>query len=380
MEIANEITKKMKIAILTLPLHVNYGGILQAYAMQTVLQRMGHEVEVINHSSGIPTCLDIFKNVCVRLLDRIRRTKDVERLDLLKRRYLSGEIIQFVNKNIIFTKEKYATDTLVKLNETNFNAFLVGSDQVWRALYTPEIDLYFLSFLKKDEIKRIAYSVSFGVNDREYTPEQIKICRKYFSLFDAVSVREYSGLKLIDDYHWKCKKECVHTLDPTMLLDMNDYVQLFHFNIKVTTGRLFAYILDTNEDANDIRKLIAAAKGLKVEAIDTLEERMKPLMSPVQWIERIATSQFVVTDSFHGCVYSILFHRPFIVVRNARRGNARISSLLRLLQLEERIVSSLTDFENRKEILLGDINYQEVDALLNEQRKVSYKFLNESLS
>lgn len=370
----------MKIAILTLPLHVNYGGILQAYALQTVLQRMGHEVEVINFSSGIPTYWEVFKNVCVRLLDKIRGTKDMERLNLLRRRLSSGRIIRFVNKNIIFTKEKYTVETLAKLNESNFNTFIVGSDQVWRTLYASEIDLYFLSFLKDEEIKRIAYSASFGVDNREYTLEQIEKCKQYFSLFDAVSVREDSGLELIESYQWKCKKECVHTLDPTMLLDMNDYMQLFHLNAAATTKVLFAYVLDANKNVNSIRKQIAVVKGLKIEAIDTLEERIKPLMSPVQWVKSIATSQFVVTDSFHGCVFCILFHRPFIVVGNVRRGNARIASLLRLVGLEGRIVSSLTDFEEKKNTLLEKIDYQKVDIILNEQRGKSYKFLNEALS
>lgn len=366
----------MKIAILTLPLHVNYGGILQAYILQTVLQDMGHEVEIIKYC--FPTKLDILRNMCFILLDKIRRRKNVRRVNLLKRHLLSGEINTFINEKMKFTSKRYNPVTIKEMSKSDFDAFIVGSDQVWRVEYAPKIDTYFLSFLKKEKIKRIAYSASFGVDYQEYTSELIKNCKQYFSLFDAVSVREDSGLKLIDDYHWKSKKECVHTLDPTMLLDMDDYTRLFHLNI-VTTRRLFAYILDFNEDVNAIRKQIADLKELNIEAVDDIEETGKPLMSPIQWIECIATSQFVVTDSFHGCVYSILFHRPFIVLGNTERGNARISSLLRLVRLEERNVFSLTDFEERKNTLLEDIDYQKVDMILNEQRNVSYKYLTDSL-
>lgn len=103
-------------------------------------------------------------------------------------------------------------------------------------------------------------------------------------------------------------------------------------------------------------------------------------MSPVQWMEHIAASRFVVTDSFHGCVFSILFHKPFVVFNNSTRGSVRMTSLLRLLQLEERLVSSSSEFEERRNLLLQDIDYCKVDILLKEKRVSSLSFLDAALN
>lgn len=377
----------MKIAILTLPLHTNYGGILQAYALQTVLQDMGHEVEVINYLKDIPVKI-MAKNACLRLLNKVRGRNEAIAVDLrayLKRKFVfESRIKHFISEYIELSKEKYYTKKELEcLSERGFDAFIIGSDQVWRTAYVRDISIYFLSFLKNERSKRIAYSASFGVDYNEYTSSQIEVCRQYFALFDAVSVREFSGLDLIKNYHWKCKTECRHTLDPTMLLDKNDYINSLHLSVLTKSSTLFAYILDICEDTNYIRQQTALAKGLeivKIESVDTFQiGRKQTMISPVQWLEYIATSRFVVTDSFHGCVFAILFHKPFITVGNTTRGNARISSLLRLFQLEERFVTSCNDFEKRKISLLNDMDYQKVDSILDTMRKSSLGFLADSL-
>lgn len=378
----------MKIAILTLPLHTNYGGILQAYALQTVLQNMGHEVKIINYSMELPKGVMV-KNACLRLFNKMRGNDEFVAVNLrryLKRKFMrDSRITHFISRNIELSKEKYnRKETLESLSGSDFDAFIVGSDQVWRTAYVSDISIYFLSFIKDTRKKRIAYSASFGVDYQEYIPKQIEDCRQYFSLFDAVSVREESGLKLIEEYHWKCKTACVHTLDPTMLLEGSDYIRSFQLNIYAKKAILCAYILDICDDTNYIQRQVAMSKGLdvvKIESIDTFKIwRKNPLMSPVQWMEHIAASRFVVTDSFHGCVFSILFHKPFVVFNNSTRGSVRMTSLLRLLQLEERLVSSSSEFEERRNLLLQDIDYCKVDILLKEKRVSSLSFLDAALN
>ncbi|WP_455972755.1 polysaccharide pyruvyl transferase family protein [Bacteroides congonensis] len=377
----------MKIAILTLPLHTNYGGILQAYALQTILQDMGHEVEVINYLKETPVKI-MAKNACLRLLNKMKGKHEAVAVNLrsyLKHKFMpDSRIKHFISKYIQLSKEKYYTKKdLESLSERGFHAFVIGSDQVWRTAYVRDISVYFLSFLKNQESKRIVYSASFGIDYNEYTSSQIEVCRQYFALFDTVSVRENSGLDLIKAYRWKCKTDCIHTLDPTMLLDGNDYITSLHLNVRTNRPVLFAYVLDVCEDTNNIRRQTALMKELdivKIESIDTFKiGRKQTMISPVQWLEHIASSRFVVTDSFHGCVFAILFHKPFIIVGNAVRGNARISSLLRLFRLEERFVTSYDDFEKRKMSLLSDIDYQRVDSILERMRKSSLGFLSDSL-
>lgn len=379
----------MRIAILTLPLHTNYGGILQSYALQKVLQRMGHEVQVIDNVCPLKIKgRDVLKNAYVRLVDIVKgreRKKAVNFYAYLRQKLsIRSSIARFIREYIDFTPEKYdMAEVLEDFPENDFDIFIVGSDQVWRTLYVSCIDNYFLSFLKHEKVKRIAYSASFGVDYDEYTSEQIKICGQYFTLFDAVSVREDSGLALIEDYQWKCKTKCLQTLDPTLLLTADDYIHLLQLNVKAQDMTLCAYILDVCIDIEHICDQLARTRKLKTNRINLVDEAkfsIKQTLTPSQWLEHIAASQFVVTDSFHGCVFSILFHKPFIVFVNPMRGNARMISLLRLLQLEDRLVSSYNDFGERKVSLLNDIDYQKVDLILKRNRFSSLKFLDDSIN
>ncbi|WP_288360211.1 polysaccharide pyruvyl transferase family protein [uncultured Bacteroides sp.] len=380
----------MKIAILTFPLRENYGGVLQCYALQTILQRMGHEVEVIKWSASfVFSFRGVLKGIYKKLLSKISGKDEFVRVRL--EAYIRHRrIIRFIKDKIIFTSEEYYyKNDLERLSDSDFDVFIVGSDQVWRSLFMADswIDLYFLSFLKMKDKKRIAYSASFGVDHKEYTDELVVRCGDLFSHFDAVSVREDSGLELIEEYHWKCKRDSIQTLDPAMLLNKDDYIHLFHLNMEQYGINLFAYLLDVQTEANRILEQIALEKGLKIIRVQSIEKSLGfrslfalPSLSPVQWVEHIASSHFVVTDSFHGCVYSILFHKPFIVVGNTVRGNARISSLLRLVQLEYRFVSSQEDFEQRKKILLEPVDYRDVELILDEKRAMSLDFLNTAIN
>ena len=380
----------MKIAILTTSSRTNYGGILQCYVLQTVLRRMGHEVEVVKWSdSYVFSFCDILGYMYKKIINRIRGKKEYVWVRL--RTYIiHRRIIRFIVKNIKFTDKRYNDRTALEhLSDSEFDVFIVGSDQVWRKEYAClRIELYYLSFLKGGKKKRIAYSASFGVDYKEYPPELITKCGELFSLFDAVSVREDSGLNLIEDYQWRCKRDCIQTLDPTMLLNKDDYKRLFHLNMERYATNIFAYLLDIQSEANCILEHLAIEKKLKIVKVQSIDAPITgyrslfaaPSLSPIQWMEHIASSQFVITDSFHGCVYSILFHKSFIVVGNAMRGNTRISSLLRLVQLEDRLVSSLADFEQRKKILLSFIDYEKVESILDENRALSLEFIKASIN
>lgn len=380
----------MKIAILTFPLRENYGGVLQCYALQTVLQEMGHEVEVVKWSASfVFSFRDVLNGMYKKLFNKLLGKNEFVRVRL--EAYIRHrKIIRFIKEKIRFTNKEYHYRTdLNRLADSDFDVFIVGSDQVWRRLFMADswIDLYYLSFLKGKNKKRIAYSASFGVDLKEYTTELVVGCGDLFSLFDAVSVREDSGLELIKEYHWRCKKDCMQTLDPAMLLNKDDYTHLFHLDKEQYATNLFAYLLDIQDEANYILERLALEKNLKIVKVQSIEKSLgcgsllaSPSLSPVQWVEHIASSHYIVTDSFHGCVYSILFHKPFIVVGNTVRGNARISSLLRLVQLEDRFVSSIEDFKQRKDILLEPVDYKDVELILNEKRALSLDFLNTAIN
>ena len=366
----------MKIAILTLPLHTNYGGILQAYALQTVLERMGHEVTHLQakHSR--------LHNPVVMPLVWCKR---------LYRKYFLGDrqlpVFENPYKWARKNTERFISENLncrflapEEWNEglaSEYDAFVVGSDQVWRPVYT-DVTKYFTSFLGHSDICRIAYAASFGVDVNELSEEQIACGREYLKLFSAISVREESGIRM-------CKElfnvQACQVLDPTMLLRREDY-QRFASTALQSPGNLMVYVLDRTEEKDAFIAEFAEKRGLvpfyansKTETpwnVDIpIGERKQPPLE--NWLRGFADAEFVLTDSFHACVFSILFHKPFGVFINHHRGLSRIESLLSPLGLMDRCIS---DSSQR---FYSEIDWLRVDEILSQWRKKSINFLREAL-
>lgn len=377
----------MRIGILTLPLHTNYGGILQAYALQTVLERMGHDVVVFDtpNKAYLPPLwklpLSMTKRVLLKGLGKGDRIFIEHHLN--KTRPVIAQNIQpFIDKYIHRKVIRKFTD----LKSQDFDAIVVGSDQVWRAIYFPmwgekqDIENAYLSFTEGWNIKRISYAASFGTDDWEYTNEQTLRCKALLQMFDAISVRETNGINL-------CKKyfdvDSVHVLDPTLLLDEFDYSMFFqNANTPKSDGTLLNYILDETEESTIIISDVAKQKCLETFSVNNpyeydeskpLSERIKP--SVEKWLRGFYDAEFVVTDSFHACVFSILFKKQFVVIGNETRGMSRIESLLKMFEIEDRLVTSIFNVKT-----LPNIDYDNVYSLLINMRKNSINYLQEALS
>ena len=370
----------MKIGILTLPLYTNYGGILQAYALQTILERMGHEVCFITKRRK-PLNLPLWKmpySYSKRILKNILGTP----YPIFYEQKINREtsiIEQNTEKFIKRYIKQFIIEEFPHIHETDFDSIIVGSDQVWRpiyfeGLYDSNISNAFLKFTKKWNIKRIAYAASFGTDKWEYTKRQTDECRKLMKLFDAISVRESSGVGL-------CKKyfniEAKHVLDPTMLLDKEDYVRLFkNTNTPKSKGTLLIYILDeTQEKVKFVNKIASDAHLIpfRVNAnvdnlFTSLENRIQPPIE--QWLRGFYDAEYVVTDSFHACVFSILFNKPFIAIGNESRGMSRFSSLLETFGLTDRLITNLSSYKPNK-----NINWESVLYTLQEKRNEANTFL-----
>ena len=367
----------MKIGILTLPLHTNYGGILQAYALQTVLERMGHEVVVMDRSPykklSLTQKLQYYpKRIIKKFL--LWRNESVFIEEELNKAYpIVSQFTQTFIDNYIHRTE---INNLASLPKNSFDAIVVGSDQVWRPMYYGKIENAYLEFTGGWDIKRISYAPSFGTADWEYTTEQTVNCAKLLGKFDAVSAREVSGVKL-------CKQQfnidAVHVLDPTFLLDADDYIQVVNkFGISKSKGTLLNYILDESEEKNSLIDKVAQERGLKpfrvnskIESLNAeLEDRIQPPVE--QWIRGFYDAEFVVTDSFHACVFSIIFNKPFLVVGNKARGLARFESLLEIFDLKDRLVTSVDELDIEK---FNDFDWQKTNSILNTKREKSINFL-----
>src|SRR5690554_2827249 len=343
----------MKIGILTQPLHNNYGGLLQNFALQTTLKKLGHESQTINiknrENLKLRKYASLLKRTVLKLSGqkiRVRAWPTEEEKEII-----SKYTQQFIKKNITTTDliTKKVDEKLI--DKHSFDAYIVGSDQVWRPKYSPQLPTYFLDFLKHNsDVKKIAYAASFGVDYWEFNESQTAEFKRLIKLFDAVSVREDSGIDL-------CKKhfdvEAVHLLDPTMLLTKDDYITLVEKeNIKESSGNLFTYILDSSREKNSIIEEIANKYNLKPFSVmqpkrfsdkdrKGIDECVFPPVE--QWIRGFMDAEFVVTDTFHGTVFSIIFNKPFISIANESRGTTRFTSLLKLFQLEDKLVHPLSD-------------------------------------
>lgn len=367
----------MRIGILTLPLHSNYGGILQAYALQTILERTGCDVSLIEVPT-YPIHLPLWKAPLVygkRILKNISGhpfpifyEQKVNREAPIVRQYTDKFIDKYIKRRIV--------KNYTNIHENDYDAIVVGSDQIWRPKYFPNIEIAYLNFTKGWNIKRIAYAASFGTDEWEYNKRQTRICGRLLQSFDAVSVREESGINLCHNYfHVQAK----HVLDPTMLLEPEDYIRIFEkASVPKSPGTLLNYILDETPEKMAFINEIAGEKGLipfrvnsKVEDVKaSLEECIQPPVE--QWLRGFYDAEFVVTDSFHACVFSILFNKPFIVIGNAERGIARFTSLLKVFNLENRLINCKSSIINSR---TDDIQWNKVISFLNYYRKKSRDFL-----
>tara|TARA_R110001583_G_scaffold26095_1_gene94221 strand:+ start:6012 stop:7133 length:1122 start_codon:yes stop_codon:yes gene_type:complete len=369
----------MKIAVLTYNFNNNYGGMLQAYAMLKTLKKLGHEPELLL----VPS---------INLSKKARLKKFIKKhfLSYLSSRWRDNSQKTIIEKNTKYFIEKYITPKtnpistkqhFSKITKNNYNAYLVGSDQVWRAKVYRYIDYAFFGFVKSDEPILMSYAASFGVDTWDFNEEQTSRFKKQIQRFKGVAVREDSGVALCKEYF---NTDAVHVLDPTMLLDPDDYREIIEQeNEPNHSGSLLTYILDLNEDKQSI--IDRASKELdfkpfKVnlkpkEEMNTLEDMVYPTVTA--WLKGFDNAEYVITDSFHGCAFAILFNKPFIAYGNKARGMARFNSLLKMFGLQDRLVASKEEasIEKIKEI----IDWNSVNSKLLEYRNISQNFLVETL-
>lgn len=373
----------MRIGILTIPPSINYGGIIQACALQTLLTDMGHEVYLIT-----PKRTPLYFKLAPL-------TAPLVYLKRLYRKYIKGEKnlvifytqrLQLEHNTIALYTHEYIDKHIHKYNCENFNeidpnffdAIVVGSDQIWRGRFHVNILNSYLDFAKSWNIKRIAYAASFGIATmEEYEDNEIVECGELLKLFDAVSVREDSGVELCKDYFGV---EAQHLLDPTMLLESSHYTSLCeaeqqHSNI------LFSYFLDKTPEKETTEKQVAKHCGLNTYCFRQMEYKrgIKDidkyiLPSPSKWIAAFRDAEFIVTDSFHGTVFSIIFNKPFIAIINQRRWATRFTSLLKIFGLEDRLITECRELEEKH---FAAIEWNQINKIKREWQQKSFDFLKQ---
>ena len=353
-----------KIGILTFqyPENRNFGASLQTYACMKLMKKFDNFVKVINYYKD-----DFSTSLKGRILTRIE-SKNFKEYNK-----------KFIEQTSKFNKE----DNLENLNK-EFDIFVVGSDQVWRSKYlNNKTSHYFFDFVNISK-KKIAYAASFGVDSWEGDEKLTEEIKPLIKRFDHISVREESGINICKNTFGIDNVVCV--LDPTLMIDREDYQPILddwqdksHLKKKYIAHML----LDDTEQLRNGSKKIADYLGaeinyIKGKSFKILGKTITLYNKVSQWLTYLKDAELVVTDSFHCAVFSIIFHKKFVVVANPVRGIARLETLLGKVGLEDRFFTNIEDVL-KNGVLDREIDYQEVDKKLEIHRKYSMDFIKKSL-
>ena len=340
---------------------------MQAYALQNILEKLGHQAFILNifyWGDGRHNALYLFLYKMYFLCRKRFSSEYVER------KYLN----RFIKKEL---KQKYYF-SFSSIEEKDFDAIIVGSDQIWREIFSPRIENTYLDFTTGWKIKRISYAASFGTDIWSYSKVQTQNCKALLALFDSISVRELSAVRLLQD---NMGIESKLVLDPTLLFTSDDYCRLLSLNKNTKKGYMLSYILEENEHVNMILDAISKDKNLTKKCIYPERHYMKTLPSLEEWLQSLLDAEFIFTDSFHVSVFSIIFGKPFLFIKNEIAGNTRVESLMEILNIKDHMISEQCDALNAVYLSrsIGPIDAS-VISNLNVMRADSISFLKKALN
>ena len=365
----------MKIGILTFwTSKDNYGQLLQAYALQKYLKSINVNAILIRYNYQKKEKLSISKFTPKHITEYIKYRLSLKKDNTLSYVY---NFNTFKEKIIYSDKIYYSFKDLVSEDWSDFDGFICGSDQIWSPRSKDELQSYFLQFAPFQKL-RIAYAPSFGRSqlDQEYK----NLLPNLLSGFDALSVRESSGIDILKQAGYNGALVC----DPTLLLTSEDYIKNLSIPLKENNRSLFCYFInwETNLDNSQILNFCNES-NLKPSLFSTIGFKspisLNPVQSPENWIAELANAKYSLVNSYHGLVFSIIFHKPFgVFLLNGKQGamNSRIYSLLEYLNLTDRIVSADNCLSK---IFENEIDWDIIDNKIMELRTSSQSYLNSSL-
>ncbi|WP_300572699.1 polysaccharide pyruvyl transferase family protein [Phenylobacterium sp.] len=366
---------------MTLPLHKNYGGILQVAALYEYMTASG--VEVVLLERGVRKS---WKNAAAKFLARLPLDIIVGAGSRLVRNEKLYALQNFISNHRFIWKFLPrrsgplldSADMRHAIDRLGLDMIIVGSDQVWRQDYLPPDALpdYFLGFAEGTRARRVSYAASFGHGGWRY-PELTAEVSTLLSRFSAVSVREASGVDICRDVLGR--GDAVHVLDPTLVVDPAFYERVADAPTTKTGKVLFEYILDHDGEAPTIGEDVADSLWTEYSVCSVALEEGGALPGIGGWVRAIMDADFIMTDSFHGMVFSIIFQKDFVALVNHKRGADRFTSLAGLLGLEDRLLAGSSRSQAR-EIAARPIDYSAVSARLKLLRERSCDFLRDALA
>ena len=364
--------KKKKIEVITLHRIVNYGSVLQAYATQYILRKKENEVEFIDYYPERMHMLGMLKRIKNKsnLLKKNILARTIARIIMIPS-YIQRFIVfkKFIKKYLNMTPKTYTSEEEIENDVPQADIYCTGSDQVWNTGWNERIEYpFFLKFAPENK-KCIAISASFGKSELEEEET-----RKLLSKYSAISMRELSGVKIVEDLGFN---NAVNVLDPTLLLSREEWSKLAS-NKYENQDYIFVYNLNRNKNIDNYVQKLAKEKKLKIYYVSyCLHEfykkgKMKCNVKVEDFLALIKNAKYVVTDSFHATAFSINFNTQFMIVF-PEKYSTRVRSILEITKLESRIVKDSND------ISLSDekINFNEANEILKIKRAEANKYIDE---
>lgn len=368
------------IGIITFHESINYGAILQSYALQKILEKMGYAPEIIDYCnpkrSTATLCLyrrilhHIWRRVVTKLLVGSKRKRKTE---------------EFREKNLRLSEQKYYDMILLHAAPPMYDAYITGSDQVWNPRNNNNDSSYFLTFAP-DGKRRISYAASFGVAEIKNGVKENYA--EWLKQINHISVRESEGVQIV--------KKLIGTdaelvLDPTLLLDKDHWDQIA-IPYKKSSPYILCYYMPgdklVSRSITKIAKNVASMYGWRVINIGEKEYmRLNPFRrsiftaGPAEFVGLFHNASFVITNSYHGTAFAITYRIPFLVPINAhlppqKALSSRITSLLKAFELDRRIIRAEDGLPEEIDI---DLDYAPIEQKIELDRKKSAGFINEAL-
>lgn len=356
----------MKVGILTFHRALNYGAVLQALGLVKTVEKLGVDANVIDYRCK--TIEDDYRNIKIEKGSFI---KDVvnSALSYKTRKRKKNTFRAFCNNNLnLSSNAYYSNEDLSKLND-QYNTFITGSDQVWDNKCANFDEAYFLTFVN-DSNKKNSYAASFAFGELPQGLEDEY--KERLKNFNSISVREEKGKNIFS----KLLNRDIHIdLDPTLLLDKEEWISYTEKNNE-SEKYILIYTVNQPRELFSYAEELSKSTGYKLIYInDSLNKKVnaeyKRGVSPSEFLTLFANAEYVLTNSFHGTAFSIIYEKKFIVEINSKKNkiNYRSKNLLSMLSLEDRILDGTNDIKN-------SINYVDVKNKLDQERKLSIEYLS----
>lgn len=337
-----------KIGIITFQNANNYGAVYQAFALKQTVEKLGHQVQVINYDSpGMG-------------LKKVQQRQFKEFID------------SYLNLTPAYSRKE-------EIDTSGFDAVISGSDQVWNPRLTGNDMTYFLDFVKED-VKKVAYAASIGLNGDLFM-EHKEVFEKYVPAFSGISLREDTHVPYIQSIVGE--KEVIASIDPSLLLTSKEYLDAFKIPDERGEEYIFVFSYALDPKLYDFANMLSLKTGYKTVAISPYSAgsfidgtKVMKNVPPIEWLQLFNKAKLIITDSFHGMMFSIVFNKPFYAYTPNRSNVARVKDVLKKLGLEDR---KLTNIRNANDVTY-EVDFTNVNKILEAERQKSLEYLKKQLS